>query len=126
MLLGFRGVFTPLRTRWPDSTRCNGNVASLTVRCPGGQTEMNEHFDNRRRVFDCGDDRQSATEVWTVFDVDIEYTFEQADLADAGGNWERAAPPRSSDTLSGLPGMICARKLDMQCERDIIAIRLSL
>src|SRR5918992_410851 len=44
---------------------------------------MAEDFDNHRRIFDRGDDLQSAAAVGAVFDVDVEDPFEQPGPAHA-------------------------------------------
>jgi len=46
--------------------------------CPGGQAEMSENPSDHKGIFNGGDDLQGVTAMGTVFDIDIEYPFEQA------------------------------------------------
>ncbi len=44
----------------------------------GGQAQVREDLDNELRIFDGSVDLQAATTVWAVFDIDMEYVFEQS------------------------------------------------
>ena len=44
---------------------------------------MGEDLRDHRGIDDRGDDLQAAATVWAVFDIDIEYPFEQAGPAHA-------------------------------------------
>ena len=45
---------------------------------------MLEDLGNHGGIYDGGDDRQGATAVGALFDIDIEYPFEQPGPAQAG------------------------------------------
>ena len=51
--------------------RCSG-------RCPGGPAQMREDLGDHGGIFDGGDDRQGATTLGAVFQVDIEHPFTKA------------------------------------------------
>src|SRR5215468_8916355 len=58
---------------WNRSNRCAGERG----RGAGRQPQVAEDLDDHRRIFDGGDDLQSAAAVGAVFDVDVKDPFEQ-------------------------------------------------
>jgi hypothetical protein len=77
---------------WNRSKRCAGARGGAR-----GHAKMLEDLGNHGGIYDGGDDRQGAAAVGALFNIDIEYPFEQPGPAQAGKRRSRGASAWSAE-----------------------------